>query len=428
MTDSLPEILAHPLARRDFFARTAAGLLGVQLLPWLDNMVAAADPPTGKAKQLVLLTMRGAMSHIDTFDPKPGRETQGTTKTTATKIAGVQFGESVGKLAGMADRLAIIRSMSTETGDHEQGTYLMRTGYKKINSIQHPSMAAWTTMALGSISKTLPPNVLIGNGNEHPNAGFLDPKLLPVPVADPNRGLENIQSPAYLSEENFRRRLLLARKFDTQFQNKYTGSEMEAYNELYRQAVKFMGSKDLEAFDIKKEGEKVLSAYGANRFGQGCLLARRLLQAGVRCVEVEFEGWDMHQQIFNELPNRAGQLDQAMSYFLSELQATGLLQTTLVVLQSEFGRTPKINENAGRDHHPGAFTYLLAGAGIKTGQVYGSSDADGFTVESDHVSIADFNTTIAAALGINTEEEHFSPNGRPFRIGGGGKPIAKLLA
>jgi hypothetical protein len=421
-------MLDHPLDRRNFFAKSAASLLGVQLLPWLDSTLQAAQTPAAKAKHLLLLTMRGAMSHIDTFDPKPGREVQGTTKAIQTKIAGIQFGETLAKLSTMADQLAVIRSMSTETGDHEQGTYLMRTGYKQINSIQHPSMAAWTTMALGPISKTLPPNVLVGNGNEHPNAGFLDPKFLPIPVADANRGLENIQSPAYLSDDIFKRRLLLARKFDASFQTKYDGTEMEAYNELYRQAVKFMGSKDLAAFDIKKEPEKTLLAYGANRFGQGCLLARRLLQEGVRCIEVEFEGWDMHQQLFTDLPAKGGQLDQAFSQLLLDLKSTGLLDSTLIVLQTEFGRTPKINENNGRDHHPGAFSFVLAGAGIRGGVVHGASDEDGVAVAKDHVSIADFNTTVATVLGIDTNQEHISPNGRPFKIGGGGKAVSQVLA
>lgn len=421
-------IFEQPIERRNFFAQSAAVLLGVNMLPWLEPAIQAADPTPGKAKQLLLLTMRGAMSHLDTFDPKPGREVQGTTEAIQTSIAGVKFGQALPKLASMADRLTVIRSMSTETGDHEQGTYLMRTGYKKINSIQHPGLAAWTNMSLGPMSKTLPPSVLVGNGNEHPNSGFLDPKYLPVPVADPNRGLENIKSPEYLSEDNFKRRLLLARKFDINFQNKFEGSELEAYNELYRQAVKFMGSKDLQAFDIKKEPENILQAYGANRFGQGCLLARRLLQEGVRCVEVEFEGWDMHLQLFNDMPVRGGQLDQALSQLLNDLKSTGLLNTTVVALQTEFGRTPKINENNGRDHHPGAFSFVLAGAGIKPGVIHGSTDDDGLAVASDHVSIADFNTTLASALGIDVEQEHFSPNGRPFKIGGGGKPVRAVLA
>jgi hypothetical protein len=421
------EILDQPFARRRLFAQAAAGLLGVKLLPLFESSSVAVQE-NAKAKHVILLTMRGAMSHIDTFDPKPGREVQGSTKPISTKIPGVSFGETIPKLAAMADQLAIVRSLSTETGDHEQGTYLMRTGYKKINSIQHPGLAAWTVLATGKISKTLPPSVLIGNGNEHPNAGFLDPKLLPVPIADPFKGLENTKSPPYLSEENFDRRLTLAGKFDRAFQDKYQGSEMQAYNELYREAVRLMGSKDLDAFDIKKEPEKVLEAYGANKFGQGCVLARRLVQAGIRFVEVEFNGWDMHQQIFSELPERAGQLDRALSQLLEDLRGSGLLKSTIVFLQNEFGRTPKINENSGRDHHPGAFSCLMAGAGIKVGQVYGESDEDGRSVKSNAVSVADFNTTIATAMGIDTDKEYFSPNGRPFKIGGGGKAIRQLLS
>jgi uncharacterized protein (DUF1501 family) len=200
------------------------------------------------------------------------------------------------------------------------------------------------------------------------------------------------------------------------------------YNEMYREAVRLMGSKELSAFDISKETQEVKEAYGTHRFGQGCLLARRLIQGGVRFVEVEFGSWDMHQQIFNDLPERAGQLDQSMSALLRDLKDQGLLKSTMVVLATEFGRTPTINENAGRDHHPGVFSCVLAGAGIRGGQVYGSSDKEGRSVQDDSVSVADFNTTIAKAAGIDTDKEYIAPNGRPFKIGGGGEAIEKVLA
>ena len=189
-----------------------------------------------------------------------------------------------------------------------------------------------------------------------------------------------------------------------------------------------MGSSELSAFDINKEPEKMREVYGANRFGQGCLLARRLIQGGVRFVEVEFGPWDMHQQIFTDIPDRAGLLDRSMSALLNDLKAQGLLATTLVVLATEFGRTLKINENAGRDHHPGVFSCALAGAGVRGGQVYGASDEDGRSVAEDGVSIADFNTTIAKAAGLDIKKEYFAPNGRPFKIGGGGTAIDKVLA
>lgn len=422
-------LLDHPFSRRKLFAQASAGLLGVKMLSeWEQPAIAAA--PSAKAKQVIVLMMRGAMSHLDTFDPKPGREVQGETETIKTKTPGVLFGKSLSGLAALSEELAVIRSVTTETGDHQQGTYLMRTAYKKLNSINHPGLGAWLVHAMGKISKDLPGNVLVGNGNEHPNAGFLDSTLIPVPIGDPAKGLENIKSPSYLTETHFKRRLLLANRIDADFREKFNGNEVETYNEMYREAVRLMGSKELAAFDIAQESEKTREAYGKYKFGQGCLLARRLVQGGVRFVEVEFGSWDMHQQIFSDtgIPERAGQLDQSMSMLLTDLKAQGLLKTTLIVLATEFGRTPTINENAGRDHHPGVFSCVLAGAGIKGGQVYGSSDKDGRGVEDDSVSIADFNTTIARAAGIATNKEHIAPNGRPFKIGGGGDAIEKILA
>ena len=421
------EFLDHPFSRRKLFAQASAGLLGVKVLSDWEQLAFAAAP-SAKAKQVIVLMMRGAMSHIDTFDPKPGHDVQGETETIKTKTPGVLFGKSLPGLAELSEELAVIRSMTTETGDHQQGTYLMRTAYKKLNSISHPSLGAWLLHSMGKISKDLPGSVLIGNGNEHPNAGFLESTVIPVPIGDPSKGLENIKSPSYLTDTNFKRRLTLAAKIDSDFRVKYSGNEIGTYNEMYKEAVRLMGSKELAAFDITQESEEARSAYGNHRFGQGCLLARRLIQGGVRFIEVEFGSWDMHQQIFKEIPERAGQLDQSMSMLLKDLKDQGLLKTTLVVLATEFGRTPTINENEGRDHHPGVFSCVLAGAGIRGGQVYGSSDKDGRGVEDDSVSVADFNTTIAKAAGIDTDKEHFAPNGRPFKIGGGGEAIAKILA
>ncbi len=417
----------HPFSRRKLFAHASAGLLGVKLLSHWEQSVQAAAP-SAKAKQVIVLMMRGAMSHIDTFDPKPGTEVQGETETIKTKTPGMIFGKSLSKLAELSEELAVIRSLTTETGDHQQGTYFMRTAYKKLNSISHPGLGAWLLHAMGSISKDLPGNVLVGNGNEHPNSGFLESSTIPVPIGDPAKGLENIQSPSYLSDTNFKRRLGLAARIDKDFRAKYSGTDVSTYNEMYREAVRLMGSKELTAFDINKETQEVKDAYGTYRFGQGCLLARRLIQHGVRFVEVEFGTWDMHQQIFNELPERAGQLDQSMSALLKDLKEQGLLKSTMVVLATEFGRTPTINENAGRDHHPGVFSCVLAGAGIRGGQVYGSSDKEGRGVQDDSVSVSDFNTTIAKAAGIDTDKEHHAPNGRPFKIGGGGEAIEKVLA
>jgi uncharacterized protein (DUF1501 family) len=420
--------LGRPLARRTLLGRLARTAFGVGLVPALDARLATAAAPRARAKHVVYLMMQGAMSHLDTFDPKPGRDEAGETGAIATKTPGVRFGEHLERLAARSERLAVIRSMGTETGAHEQGAYLMRTAYPMLASIRHPAFGSWALHALGKLSKDLPGYVLVGNGNNHPGAGFLDPAVTPVPVADPSAGLENTTRPGYLSEKDFERRLALADRIDRDFKQRHRGPQLEAYNQLYRDAVRLMGSVDLEAFDIAREKSAVRERYGDSSFGLGCLLARRLVEAGVRCVEVELGKWDMHREIFDELPNAAGQLDQGMAALIADLEERGLLSSTVVVLATEFGRTPKINENIGRDHHPAVFSCALAGAGVKGGLVYGASDERGFKPAENPVSVADFLSTVAIACGLPHDKEFMAPNGRPFKIGGGGKPIRDVLA
>ena len=424
---SMPVLEDGSLARRAFLGQAARAAFGITLLDGLAGRPAAAAPAAG-GTNVIYLMMRGAMSHIDTFDPKPGREEQGETKAIATKLPGVMFGEHLPLLAGLADRLAVIRSLTTETGAHEQGTYLMRTSYPQLNSIRHPAFGSWALHVLGKRSRDLPGYVLVGNGNEHPGCGFLDPAVTPVPLADPERGLENIARPAYLSQANFERRLSLAERIDGDFKRHYAGRQIEAYDQMYADAVRLMGSGDLAAFDISREDVATRERYGRSRLGQGCLLARRLVESGVRCVEVEMGGWDMHRDLWEELPEKVGELDTAMAALIDDLAARGLLGSTLVVLATEFGRTPKVNENAGRDHHPAVFSCVLAGAGVKPGVVHGASDAAGRLPDRDAVSVADFNATIAAACGMPWEKEFVAPNGRPFKIGNDGTPVAAVLA
>ena len=423
----MPVLEDGALARRAFLGQAARAAFGITLLDGLAGRSATAAPAAG-GTNVIYLMMRGAMSHIDTFDPKPGREEQGETKAIATKLPGVMFGEHLPLLAGLADRLAVIRSLTTETGAHEQGTYLMRTSYPQLNSIRHPAFGSWALHVLGKRSRDLPGYVLVGNGNEHPGCGFLDPAVTPVPLADPERGLENIARPAYLSQANFERRLSLAERIDGDFKRHYAGRQIEAYDQMYADAVRLMGSGDLAAFDISREEAATRERYGRSRLGQGCLLARRLVESGVRCVEVEMGGWDMHRDLWEELPEKVGELDTAMAALIEDLAARGLLGSTLVVLATEFGRTPKVNENAGRDHHPAVFSCVLAGAGVKPGVVHGASDAAGRLPDRDAVSVADFNATIAAACGMPWEKEFVAPNGRPFKIGNDGTPVAAVLA
>ncbi len=419
--------------RRDFMKTIARQTLGVSFAgsiatPGLFGEAQAAPTPPGKAKHVIYLFMDGAMTHLDTFDPKEGVEEAGETTPIQTRVPGMKFGDRFPKLAYLAGAIAVVRSLTTETGAHDKGKYLMRTSYKQINSIQHPAMGAWMVSEVGRLNQELPGNYVIGGGGGHPGAGFLEPSLSPVPIANPSAGLQNTKLPSYLPPELFGRRLMLAAKFDESFQKRRNNKDVEAYNQLYGEARRLMGSEHLKVFDIKAEPQAVRDAYGNNQLGQGCLLARRLVQSGARFVEVNYGGWDMHQELYSRLDERANHLDTALGNLLRDLHANGLLDETLVVLTTEFGRKPQLNVNVGRDHHPGAFCSLLMGAGIKGGQVYGASDKRGFSVEKDHASVSDFNKTIAAAAGLPTEEERFAPNGRPFKIGGNGDPIKDLLA
>jgi len=435
MSDSLKNL--DLASRRLFLERAAKSLLGVSVLPALGSMALGADdkkkpmpklPGGGTASHVIYLFMTGAMSHLDTFDVRGGRENEGETKAIQTNASGMMLGNWLPELAKQADKLALVRSLHTETADHDAGRYLMRTSYKEIASIRHPGMGSWI-MQLQGIRKnrTLPDNVLVGGDNRHPGAGFMDPAYTPIPIGDPNAGLQNTKQPEYLTSGSFQNRLDLVNKFDAGFRKKYPQKQVEAYTEFYRQAKELMGSEDLKAFDLGLEKKEERDKYGMDAFGQGCMLARRLVENDVKFVEVTFGNWDMHTDIYDKVGGNAGRLDHAVATLLSDLKSRGLLQKTLVVITSEFGRTPKINQNSGRDHHPGVFTGVLAGGGIKGGTVYGSSDKQGYSVDTDGVTVADFNATIAHAMGLKLQEEIYAKNGRPFKVAHDGTPVTKLF-
>src|SRR5262245_52021875 len=297
-------------SRRQFMLQMAQACLGVTIAPFaspLANAMAAAAPAAnGKAKQVIYLFMEGAMSQLDSFDPKPGRDVQGSTGAIQTAVPGIQVSEHFPKLAEQMKKLVLVRSLSAETGAHAPGQYLMRTSYKEIASIRHPGMGAWSQKILGKISKDLPGNVVIGNSTGHPGSGFLDARVAPVPVGDPAAGLQNTQSPKYLQANQFDRRMKLTTQFDGPFERKYKHRDVQAYTEMDQEAMKLLKRQELKAFDINAESEKAREAYGTSTLGRGCLLARRLVEHGVRFVEVTFGSWDMHRDVFREMPNRGG--------------------------------------------------------------------------------------------------------------------------
>lgn len=418
-------------SRRHFMETAAKSLLGVGLLPTLSEAVQGASTRSpGKAKRLIYLFMNGGMSHLDTFDLKPGHANQGETRPIQTNVPGLQMSQHLPILASHADKLAVIRSMFTQTADHEDGEYIMRTSYEEIATERHPSIGPWIQRFLGRQNKALPDTVLIGAPPRHPAAGFLDPTYSPLPIGDANRGLENTTSPAYLTLNSFEKRIDLIQRFDQSFRKKFESRDIQSYTDFYSEATTLLSSGELKAFDLNQEKNEDRDRYGRDPFGQGCLLARRLIESNVRCVEVTCGGWDMHTSIFNgpAMPTRGNVLDRGFGNLLKDLAERGLLEETLIVLATEFGRSPTINYNAGRDHHPAVFSVALAGGGIRGGQFYGESDAAGHGVEKNGVAPADFNATIAHALGLPLNQEIISPTGRPFKVAHDGKPIEALFA
>lgn len=427
----------NDLSRRQLMADMAKYCLGVTVLPAgfaaaleaADEKKSAAKSSSsggGKsAKHLIYLFMQGAMSQLDTFDPKPKSKVQGETKAIQTKLSGVQFGEKLPELAKLADKLAVIRSMNTSTAAHEPARYLMSTSYKPIATTRHPGLGSWIHKSLGRIHKELPVAVQVGGGI---GPGYLGAEFAPVPVGDPSLGLQNTKSPSYLTDSAFDKRMDLSRAFDADFRKQASSNrKVNGYDDLYSDAIHLLRSQDLQAFDINKESDEAKKAYGTTRFGKGCMLARRLVEHGVRYVEVSLGSWDHHVDLWTRMENIGTELDNAASSLIADLNSKGLLKDTLIVIGTEFGRKPEINQNSGRDHHPAAFSCVLAGGPVKGGQVWGKSDADAFRVDSDGVTPEDLNATIAVAMGIPYDKEIHSPDGRPFKIGNNGKPIMKLV-
>ena len=428
-------LFSDELNRRRFVSLAAKSFLGVSILPWashssLNGAGLGLNRPLNyapKAKNVIYLYMSGGMTHLDTFDPKTGTETGGPTQTIKTNADGVQLAENLPLLANHANKIAVVRGMTSTKGAHQQGNYFMHTSYAQRATIVHPSMGAWMTRLDRRFNPTLPGAVVVGGGSRHPLSGFLSTSHQPLAVGNPNEGLKNVKRLWGMTEEKFEQGLDLSQRLDGSFTQKYNLEKVNAYSDMYDDAVRLMKSKDLQAFDLKDESESTRESYGLDNFGQGVLLARRLVERQVRFVEVQLGGWDTHQNNFSRVPERCSILDQALSALLDDLSKRGLLEETLVVLATEFGRTPNINVNDGRDHYPKAFSCMLAGGGIRGGQVWGTTDEEGREVIENKVEIPDFNATIAYALGLPLDEIIYSPTRRPFTLSDKGQPLTQLI-
>ncbi|MCH8828117.1 MAG: DUF1501 domain-containing protein [Planctomycetes bacterium] len=447
----------NELSRRDLMRASALGLLGAGVgsaswMPALADSLAADSRANGK-RHCVLLWMTGGPTQTDTFDMKPNHANGGQFKEIQTSAAGLRFSEHLPKLAKMADQLAVVRSLSTAEGDHSRGTYLMRTGHRPGGPIHYPTLGSSLSKHLGSEDAELPNFISIAPYRAFNRSaflpGFLGPRYAALTVGATNTfqrtpaqnngsyaalGVDDLHAPAGVTESQVAARLELLRTLQQNFVANHQTDAAFAHKTVNERAVRMMKSDAAKAFELSEESDKVRDAYGKTRFGQGCLMARRLIEKGVPFIEVTLAqrttgafGWDTHRNNFARVKELSTILDAGWSSLMSDLKDRGLLESTTIIWMGEFGRTPKINRGGGRDHYPKAWSGVLAGGGLKGGQAYGSTGKDGIAVTDGKANVGDFLATLCAALQIDPKTQNISEMGRPIRIAEG-KPIKKILS
>ena len=411
--------------RRDFLKAIPAAALAAGGLSWQDAMIASAADLRRQGKACILLWMQGGPSQFETFSPLAGHANGGETKAIATATSGIEISENLPETAKLMDHLCLIRSMTSKEGSHPRASYLMHTGYLPTATVKYPTLGSIVAKEIGDAASELPSFVRIGNARFGDSAGLLGVDFDPFIVQRAGNPPEN--TALATTQPRYERRLNLLTRLEAEFANRGGKQEVNDHQKVYAQAAKMITSPKMATFDLAKEPQKVRDAYGSGAFGQGCLLARRLVEAGVTFVEVNLGNWDTHQDNFNRSRTLCGQLDQPLAALINDLSQRGLLDSTLVVWTGEFGRTPRINPNTGRDHYPRAFSAALAGCGVKGGQVIGRLDAGGESVKDRPVSVADLFRTICHGLSINAAKENMSSIGRPIRIVDGGEVVREAF-
>jgi uncharacterized protein (DUF1501 family) len=414
------------LSRRGLLRLLALGGAG-WLTPLAELLAREADERPGHepAQSLIFLWLAGGPSQLETFDPHPDQPIAGDTKAIATALAGVQLAEGYPRLAEQMDRVALVRSLVSKEGDHERGTYLLKTGYRPNPTVVHPSIGAICCHQLPPGRTDIPRHISI-LPNQWPGlGGLLGKQYDAFKIGDPAVPVPDLKSP--VGDERLARRLAdLAVVEDSFNRGRRRTAGATQHRRTIDDARRMMTSDQLQAFEVSREPAALREAYGNTPFGRGCLAARRLIEVGVRCVEVTLEGWDSHVNNHEIHSRLAGTLDPALATLLADLQSRDLLASTIVVCGGEFGRTPQINRLAGRDHWPHGFSVLLAGGRLQSGVVLGKTDpAGGRTVENPQ-SVADLHATLLAALGIDPRREEMAPVGRPIQLSEG-QPIRLLL-
>ncbi|MAE65866.1 MAG: sulfatase [Phycisphaeraceae bacterium] len=415
------------------------GGLGLTLPHWLRSTAHGAqkfyETREGPAQSIIHIFLPGGMAHQESFDPKPYApiEYRGPYGSIETKLAGVRFSEVFPETAKISDRITVCRSMTHGEAAHERGTHNMFTGYRPSPALQYPSMGSVVSHEFGP-RRNLPAYVCIpGQPTTYAGSGYLSTAYGPFSLgSDPSDGgfaVRDLSLPDGVDNERFARRRTLLETVDDHFRQLEQSDRLDSMDTFYQQAYSLISSKEArEAFNIKAEPKALRDQYGRHASGQRMLLARRLVEAGVRFVSLTSGGWDHHDNIKGGFRGPAGQLDQAFARLIQDLDERGLLDTTLVMITTEFGRTPKINNNNGRDHWPRVFSVVLAGGGIRRGFVHGESDALAGAPEKDPLTVENLATTMYHQLGIAADKELMAPGDRPIEIVKGGEVVRALLA
>jgi hypothetical protein len=412
------------LSRRAFIKGAAVTGTGLILPNWggLAHARSSAEEVTKNKKRCILLWMNGGASQIDTFDMKPGRTTAGLFRPIPSKVTGLQVCEYLPKMAAIADKLAVIRSMKTQSPDHPDGIYHMHTCYKMSERTPHPEIGAVIAKFNGNPDSDLPSFVRMGStGNA--GSGYLGPKYEPFGIDRTGR-LPYFTS-SYLTPGADAKRAELFRAVEDEFAADHKAEPFESHRTGKERAWRLLKAKGV--FDVSKEWTRAKDRYGDSEIGRGCFMARKLVEAGIPFVEVGQENYDSHADNFVCHKANMQVLDPAWSALLTDLAESGQLRDTLVIWMGEVGRTPQINNRAGRDHYINAWTVVLSGGGIKGGIVYGASDADGKTVKDNPVSEGDLFATIYTALGINHRAKHYHGQRPVWITPEGAKPVKELL-
>lgn len=429
----------RPPTRRGFLHVGVLGALGLTLERYFSLKALAdeapAGPKEGKAKSVIQIFMPGGMAHQESFDPKPYApiEYRGEMASIPTKLPGVFINETLKQTAQIADKITICRSMTHGEAAHERGTHNMFTGYRPSPALEYPSLGSVVSHEFGP-RNNLPPYVCVPSmPTNYAGTGYISSAFSPFSLgSDPANGnftVQDLNLPGGVDDKRFTRRRNVLDAVNAHFAAKEKSDNVEAMDTFYQRAYNLISSqKAREAFNINAEPANIRDEYGRNAAGQRMLMARRLVAAGVRFVTLTYGGWDMHTSIKAGMAGQLPPFDQAFATLIRDLERNGLLDSTLVMITSEFGRTPKINATAGRDHWPKVFSIVLAGGGIKKGNVYGSSDATASEPENDPLTVEDWAMTVYHLIGINGEKKLMAPGSRPIDIVREGKIRKDLLA